>query len=211
MQQFRDLKLIGSSSELEKFIERIETSLCEGWTKVENKKNTNVVTHRFTQFSFVSPQTHTRLQGRLSLAFDENGCLYVCNIVPLEYGQLEIKDYNSILEEFLTKFVEPTAQDLDIRVVTTTAEKNIDNAMSPELSIKLKRFSECANQSTGGSHPLDEKRFFDFVIQAHQENSLLDESTFRELLIDEEWSEDHADKLASKYCLGRELLKQYDS
>ena len=178
MQQFRDLKLIGSSSELEKFIERIETSLCDGWTKVEKRKNSILVSHRFTAFNFVSPQTNTRPQGSLSLAFDdENGYLYVCNIVPLEYGQLEIQDYNSILEEFLTKFVEPAAQDLNIKIETTAAERTIDNSMSPKLSITLKCFLECANMGDGGSHPLDEKRFFDFIIQAHHERSLLDEST----------------------------------
>lgn len=30
MQQLRELKLIGNSSELENFVERIETSLCDG-------------------------------------------------------------------------------------------------------------------------------------------------------------------------------------
>ena len=83
--------------------------------------------------------------------------------------------------------------------------------MSPKLSITLKRFLECANMGDGGSHPLDEKRFFDFIIQAHHERSLLDESTLRGLLIDEGWSEHHADKLSSKYCFGKDLLKQYDS
>lgn len=211
MQQLRELKLIGNSSELENFVERIETSLCDGWKKVENRKNSILVEHRFTQFSFVSPPTNTRPQGRLSLAFDDNGYLYVCNIVPLENGNLGIKNYNSILEEFLTKFVEPTAQDLGIKIETTAAERNIDNSMSPELSITLKRFLECANQSTGGSHPLDEKRFFDFIIQANSESSLLDESTLEGLLIDEGWSEDQADKLSRKYRFGKDLLKHFNS
>lgn len=148
-------------------------------------------------------------KASLHLTFDENRYLYVCNIVPVEMGQLGEENYNLILENFLTKFIEPAVNDLDIKIVTTPAEKNIDNSMSPELSAKLKNFS--LNKSTGIGHPCDQKRFFDFIIQAHRESSLLDESTLKQLLLDEGWSEYFTDDLSSKYCFGRELLKQYDS
>lgn len=83
--------------------------------------------------------------------------------------------------------------------------------MNPKLEEKLKCFSGCANKSNGGAHPRDRQRFNDFIVQAHYENSSLDDFTLRELLIDEGWSERHADDLSSKYCFARDLLKQYDS
>ncbi|WP_414551610.1 hypothetical protein [Anabaena sp. CCY 0017] len=124
---------------------------------------------------------------------------------------MEIELYNVILEEFLTKFVEPAVQGLEIRVLTSLAERTIDNSMNPELAEKLRRFSNCANKSTGGPHPRDEQSFVELIIQGHQENSLLDESTLEKLLIDEGWSKKYANELSNRYRFGRQLLKFYSS
>ena len=167
MQQFRDLKLIGNPSELESVIEKIEALLDDGWTRSRDKEAKLKKYSPSNQFVFLTPKDDSIPSASLHLTFDDNGYLYVCNIVPVEMGQLSKKSYNLILDVFHTKFIEPAVNELDIRIVTTPAEINIDNSMSPELSKTLKRFSDCANKSTGGSHPLDEKRFFDFVIQAH--------------------------------------------
>lgn len=211
MQQFRDLKLIGNPNELEKVIEKIEALLCDGWTRAKDKEAKLKNKHNLSQFIFLAPKDNLIPQGALHLTFDENGYLYVCNIVPVEAGQLGIKNYNLILENFLTKFVEPTVSNLNIRIITSLAEKNIDDSMSPKVSEKLRRFSVCANKSTGCGHPRDQERFFDFVIQAHRESSLLDEFTLGKLLLDEGWSEYFADDLSNQYSSGRDLLKQYDS
>lgn len=114
------------------------------------------------------------------------------------------------MREFQTKFIEPIAKDLEIRVIVTPPELNIDNVMSSQLAAKFRQFSNAANKSSVGTHPNDEERFFDFIIQAHNEKSLLNESTLSELLIEEEWSEDHAYELSIKYDFGRDLLKRYE-
>lgn len=211
MQQFRDLKLIGNPNELSKLVEKIETSLCDGWIRAKDKEAILKNGYNSDQFVFLTPEDNSIPYASLHIDSDENGYLYICNIVPAEKSQLGKKNYNLILEKFLAKFVEPAVKDLDIRIVTTSAEKNINNSMSPELSEKLKRFSVCANKSTGCGHPCDQERFMDFIIQAHREGSLLDDSTLRGLLIDEGWSEYFADDLSSKYCFNRDVLKQYDS
>lgn len=211
MQQFRDLKLIGNPSEQERAIEKITALLCDGWTRAKNKEAILNNGYDLDQFVFLTPKDNSIPKASLHLTFDENRYLYVCNIVPIEMSQLGKGNYNLILDKFLAKFIEPAVNNLDIRIVTTPAEKNIDNSMGLELSEKLKRFSVCANQSTGCGHPRDQERFVDFIIQAHRESSLLDETTLKELLIDEGWSEYFADDLSSKYRFGRDLLKQYDS
>lgn len=81
--------------------------------------------------------------------------------------------------------------------------------MSPEMSKLLKQFSDAANKSSGGTHPLDEQRFFDFIVQAHEEKALLDETELRKLLVDDGWSSRHAQELSSKYSFGRDLLNHY--
>lgn len=207
MQDYRDLKLIASRNELEQLIKTIETNLRDGWTRARDKE----VEIKENYFIFTNPRTNSKPKSDLYLKFDSNDYLYVCNIIFLEDVKSNIGQYNSILEDFLTKFIEPIANSSCIEIITTPAERTIDNSMSPELSEVLKRFSRLANKSSGGTHPYDEKRFFDFIIQAHNEKSLLDESTFEGLLIDEEWPNDYAFELACKYRFGRDLLQKFQS
>ncbi|MBW4576270.1 MAG: hypothetical protein KME08_13415 [Aphanothece sp. CMT-3BRIN-NPC111] len=207
MKSFFELKLIGISSEQEKLIDRIEYNLCDGWTRAKDMEADFQANDKIDYRIFVCPKPI----AALFLTSDENKYLYVCNIVPKESNELGVDIYNTILEDFLTKLVEPAASGLDIRIVTTTADRSIDNSMSPELAEKFKHFSNLANKSSGGTHPSDERRLFDLIIQAHVEKSLLDESSLRELLVDEGWSEEQAYKLSIKYNFGMNLLKYYNS
>lgn len=217
MKSYHELKLIGTPSEQEKVIERIEENLCNGWERAKDQEAKYRNEHKMEYRIFLCSKTALRPTAALLLRPDENEYLYIDDIKPKEV-ELGVKGYNAILEEFVTKFVEPAVQGLNIRITTTVAEttidnsitgRTIDNSMSPELAEKLKRFSNCANKSRGGSHPFDQQRFFEFIIQGHLEKSLLDESTLEKLLIDEGWSKKYADELASRYNFGRKLLQFY--
>jgi hypothetical protein len=48
------------------------------------------------------------------------------------------------------------------------------------MSQLLKIFSGSANKSSGRTHTFDQIGFFDFIIQAHSEKSLLDETTLND-------------------------------
>lgn len=217
MKSFRELKLIGTPSEQEKLIDLIEQNLCNGWKRARDKeiecRNKNKIDYRI----FVCSRTNRLPTASVFLTYDKNGYLYVCNIIPTqEVGKIgresdnfRVESYNSILAEFLAKLVEPFAQDLDIRIVTTEEERNIDNSMSPELAEKLKSFSNLVNKSSGGTHHYDRERFFDFIIQAELENSLLDESTLKALLNDEGWTEGDAEELSVQYYFAMALLKRF--
>lgn len=209
MRTFRDLKLIGSADEQEKIIDRVEQSLRDGWTRDRGKEAEFASSHKLKYKIFICSKSASRPAAGLFFVADQNGYLYVCNIVPQELGSLGVDKYNALLNEFQIKFVEPAVKDFDIQIVTTPAERTIDNSMSPEMAQLLKCFSGAANKSSGGTHPCDEGRFFDFIIQAHEENALLDESQLSGLLTDDSWSKDDAFELSCKYRFGRDLLKQY--
>lgn len=205
-----ELKLIGSPIEQEKLIQGIEKRLNNGWTRCKEMEAEARSSQKMEFKIFVCSQTDSRPAAALHFALDNNNDLWVCNIMSTKQERLSMDNCNSILEEFQTSFVEPAAKGLDIKVITTPAERNIDNLMSAEMAQRLRQFSATANKSTGGNHPLDEAIFFNFIIQAHQENAMLNESDLNGLLIEDGWSRNHADNLSRKYRFGRELLKQYD-
>lgn len=211
MKAFRDLKLIGSASEQERLIDLIEQQFSNGWTRDREREAKLKTRSGYDYIIFTCSETVSRPAARLSFIADKNGYLCVCDIVPQNVRELGKDRYNAILEEFLTQFIEPAAKGLDIQIVTTYGERTIDNAMSPEMSQLLKRFSAAANKSSGGTHPLDERRFFDFIVQAHNERALLDETELSGLLVDDGWSSEHAQKLSSNYRFGRDLLNHYSN
>lgn len=209
MKALRDLKLIGSASEQERLIDLIEQQFSNGWIRDREREAKLKSQSALNYIIFTCSETVSRPAAGLCFIADENGYLYVGNIVPQNVRELGIDSYNAILEEFLTQFIEPAAKRLDIQILTTCGERTINNAMSPEMSQLLKHFSAAANKSSGGTHPLDERRFFDFIVQAHNERALLDETELSGLLVDDGWSSEHAQKLSSNYRFGRDLLNHY--
>jgi hypothetical protein len=205
MKSFQDLKLIGSNDEQKKLISLIEQKLKNGWSRNRDRELELKVFDQYIVFTYSNKKLKSAAD--LSLVHDENGILYVANITPHEQGGLGEDTYNLILNEFLTKFVEPAAIGLNIRIVVSSTEITIDNSMSPDMSQLLKTFSGIASKSSGRTHTFDQIRFFDFIIQAHSEKSLLDETTLNDLLLDDGWSEEYADELSCKYNFGRKLLK----
>lgn len=209
MKKFGELKLIGNASEQKKLISLVEERLSENWIRDRLRESELKSQNEYDYIIFSCLQTSSRPAVELSFIADTNGYLYVCNIIPKNIGELKKDDYNAILEEFSTQFIEPAAEGLDIRVITSVGDKTIDSAMSPEMSRLLKKFSAAANKSSSGTHPLDEKRFFDFIVQAHNEKALLDEEELRELLVDDGWPFEQAQRISSKYCFARDLLSHY--
>jgi hypothetical protein len=208
---FRELKLIGSASEQERLIGLIERQLTNGWTRDRGEEAKVKPRSGYDYIIFTCSEIMSRPAALLLFIADENDYLYVCNIVSKDGKALGEDRSNAILEEFLTQFIEPAAKGLDIEIFTNSDELTIDNAMSPEMSQLLRQFSGAANKSSGGTHPLDERRFFDFIVQAHNEKALLYETALSGLLVDDGWSSIHAQALSSKYIFGRELLNHYSN
>jgi hypothetical protein len=135
----------------------------------------------------------------------------VANIVPLETGSLSYEQYNAILTDFQTRIALPAAKKSGYMVEVSAATASLDDWVGNETATALRRFSASANKSTGSAHPLDQKRWLDFLIRAHRESEPLDGSRLCRWLIEvENWPEDLAHTLTIEYEFGLALLAQYD-
>ena len=210
MLTLRDLKLIVNSDKLKLVVTGIEELLNNGWIR-DKQKETDWLSHAGIEFyCFTCSQTNERRACNLFLSTGEDGYLHVTTIMPGDGSSLSYSEYNHVLEEFHQLFLMPVGQKLDIRIVFPEAERSINNSMSPELATLLHTFSNAANKSSGASHPLDEKRWYAFLVAAHQEKSLLDVPTLRQLLEEDGWGEEEALELSTNYESARSLLRYYE-
>jgi hypothetical protein len=149
--------------------------------------------------------------GMLVLLHDGAGKVYVSNIIPRQKNSLTEAEYNEILAAFDRDILTP-ALSIWGREHTreeTKAQVSVDDVFPEPLSRLLKRFSTLANKSV--LHPLDDKRWREFLIATHQSGTQVHTETLRTLLVEElGWPEEQAQKLAIEYYNGLELLEAYD-
>ena len=136
---------------------------------------------------------------------------YVPNIVPLQTGSLTFKQYNAVLTDFIADVVNPVISQFGFTIRTTESSQGLEDWVSPDVAVKLRRFSGAANKSSGRSHPMDERRWFEFVIAVHRSDRNLDPNRLARWLNEAEgWDEDSAHKLAGDFENSLSLLAQYD-
>lgn len=134
----------------------------------------------------------------------------VVNIVPLNVSELSYRAYNAILQDFAASVAGPAAKVAGFRVDLTNSTLQLEEKVPPNVMEALRRFSVTANRSTGASHPRDQERWFDFIIQAHRSGAKLDASTLARWLSESDgWPEDGARELAGEYERARELLVRF--
>jgi hypothetical protein len=99
-----------------------------------------------------------------------------------------------------------------VEVELTSTEADVSNWLSEASAEKLRTFSILSNKYIGCLNPLDQNRWIDFIVTAHQEGSQLHASTFRRWLTEiEDWSPQIADQLINEYALGGTVLAFSDS
>lgn len=136
---------------------------------------------------------------------------YVPNIVPSETGNLTYAQYNAILGDFVERVAAPVAYKFGFTITRTEPRQSLDDWLSPDAALKLRRFSGAANKSTGSSHPSDKRRWFDFLIAAHRTGNKLDADTLARWLNEAEgWDENSAHVLAGDFERSLDLLAFYD-
>jgi hypothetical protein len=146
----------------------------------------------------------------LTLWAKESG-YYVPNINPLRVGQLTYAQYNAVLQDFVETIAAPIAPKFGFEVQASKPREALEDWLSDDAARKLRIFSDCANKSTGTGHPLDQARWFDFLITAHRENADLDAETLRRWLHEvDTWDEEWAHRLAGDYERSMDLLKYND-
>jgi hypothetical protein len=135
----------------------------------------------------------------------------VPNIVPLEIGRLTYAQYNAALADFILRVARPVADELGFTIATTKPLEALEDWLSPDAAAKLKRFSGAANKSTGSSHPLDERRWFEFVVSVHLAAiEVSSEKLARWLNEVDGWSGETAHELAGDFEKSLALLAFYD-
>jgi hypothetical protein len=133
------------------------------------------------------------------------------SVIPLDkQGPLGLSEHDQVVSDFRTNILEPLARDLAVRVVAYGAnvQPRLEDLLSPEALAKLRSFVTVANKSS--LHPLDMRRWAEFVGQAHLDESELDLSLFDSWLAVEGFSVEARERLTSEYESGRRILRAYD-
>lgn len=207
MRVFRNLNIYVGKEQTDLFVQKIESILDDGWIRdTEAEKGSD----EFGKYGFVyftCTAKDNRNAALLALVHRDDNMLYVSNIVPKEKHELSYDEYNYILQEFYNRFVCPVSQETGIKSELTSSDEDIGDWISEPSLQKLKCFSVAANKSTGSSHPLDKRRWLDFLVTVHQEHRNLHSSQLQRWLIEvEDWPEDIAVDLAIKYEFAMDLL-----
>lgn len=136
----------------------------------------------------------------------------VTNIVPTEFGQLDIAQYNNLLGDFVEQVVNKANSQQVLQVRMSEAIRQLDSWTSEGAAKALRSFSLLANKSTTNSHPSDAARWEDFVIQAHRSKTNPPADILMRWLIEVDgWDYTSANKLAIDYEGGISLLEAYDA
>lgn len=140
-----------------------------------------------------------------------SGQVSISNIVPENFGQLSMAEYNALLMDFYqARFAQAAAQ-LRLQPELTESRRELSDWISVAAVRQLAAFSNLANKGTGASHPNDRQRWLDFIIRVHDEGNRLPPEILAKWLIDElHWPESTASELAADFSGSLELLKRYD-
>lgn len=213
MEVFQDLKISNISESPEEFISQLENKSSGGWVRNKDKeiKMEKQLGPRHKLFFFTLEDDEEFSPVSLWLAVESSSELSLCNIVSDKKMSLSYSEYNKLLQNFCTNVIERAKSDTGIKVVLTKSEVTINDLIPEQVAEKLLQFSRAANKSTGSAHPLDKKRWLDFLVAAHKNHCNLSDTNLRRLLCEEEgWTEDIAIELMSEYSFSQELLRFYD-
>lgn len=146
----------------------------------------------------------------LSVAWYD-GHASIGNIVPENFGQLTMAEYNALLVDFHRQRLAPAAQVLGLQLYLTADQRDLTDWISAGAKRQLQNFSNLANKGSGASHPLDRRRWLDFIIVVHQEGARLPQEVLQKWLVDElHWPDTIAADLTADFGNGIELLERYD-
>ncbi|MCK5565615.1 MAG: hypothetical protein KAJ07_10255 [Planctomycetes bacterium] len=207
MKVYQDLKLFLGDITKEQIIAKIDALLPSTWIRDTEREDQLKLYHNEKQYIYSTVNNPDLPNARLWLASNNEGGLYVSNIVPCEVGELTMEEYNLILNSF----VDVLKNDLSIKYELTKADKTLEDIMPPDVAQKLTVFSNNANKSTGYGHPCDFDRWLNFVIAFHQ-NKCERRTDLIERWLHEEagWMWETASELACQIEYTVDLLERYD-
>jgi hypothetical protein len=134
----------------------------------------------------------------------------VTNIVPLNAGSLSPEAYNDLLNDFAQQIGRPAADATSFSLTLSKAEKSLEDLAGTNPARALRAFVSDVDSSAPTLHPVDRKRWHDFLIAEFRQNTHLSGETLERWLREEAgWPEDDASELAVQYERGLALLDTY--
>lgn len=133
----------------------------------------------------------------------------VYNVVPAQSRDLTIAEYNSVLLQFYDQYLRHHEGDPNFTSAPPRGHRDASEFLSQDGLELLTTFSELANKSSAGSHPLDYERWLQFVFYCHKVNVDF-EGTLHGMLVDQDWDSETAHRLCEKYTTAVEILRKYD-
>ena len=141
----------------------------------------------------------------------DEGNVKLLNVVPFEnsVSQLEVDQYNQMVDLFLEKIVEPIIGDRYLKEITS-GEYSLKEII-PKSYDYLYKWSKCPGApSAPFSHQLDLEKWFEFLCQLISNNESLSSGELEQWLREEaRWSEGVIDKAILKYEEEIDLLDYY--
>jgi len=212
MEVFGDLYVDLAGKPIDLLIGAIEQVGVDGWAR--DREVEQAISRRGGQQYCFRLEVDHALKSGLSAAdvglthHHERDQAYVPNVVPNEKRELTRAEYNAVLDAFANELVAPACKRLGLAFSLSKTDVTLDDLVSPQTADALRRFSSAANKSTGASHPLDRKRWNEFLIlHARQEGRLSEDLLYR-WLTDNGWDEIHAHQLVGEFEDAQGLLRQ---
>lgn len=128
----------------------------------------------------------------------------VTNIVPTEKFQLDPDEYNSLLLNFADEILKGHS---DFVITPENPNVDVEFYMGAEAKRALEQFSSMANKGTGTGHPLDQKRWFEFIRIGVLGGRLAPVDIIREFLSQDGWSEKQTERLCFEYEYTIDVMK----
>ena len=205
MKIFQNLYIKLNGYDIESFVERLAKKNGGNWKRAfEREENAKYFGEK--AFAFECAGENGLLNAVVTLYERNQGVWYVPNIIPIEYGQFTIDEYNKILIDFKSSLVDPAVMSTPIDVELTKDQIFLEDMVSKKAADALKRFSFAANKSTGHSHPLDERRWFEFLLATQESEKKPSPDLLKTILMEQGWSEEWAYDLASEFEYSEKLL-----
>jgi len=205
MKTFQNLYIDLNGHDIENFIEQLTKNCGRSWKRAfEREENAKYFNEKAFAFEYIGENGLPN--AGLTLFEKDEGICYVPNIIPIEFGQLSIDEYNKLLIDFKSSLVDPAVQNTHIHDELTKDQVFLENIVGKEAADALKRFSSAANKSTGLSHSSDKKMWFEFLSAVQKSGKELSFDVLEATLIEQGWGEERAHDLALKFEYSQDLL-----
>jgi hypothetical protein len=180
--------------------DRIAAVLPDRWCRDKEREDRTAPSVQSRIYTFVL--TQGAVKYALLVLCEQQTSLGVANIIPLQKGEFSKEEYNNILADFVS-----VLNDHRFTVDLGKSEVDLSDLISEIGAKKLRTFSDCANKSTGRSHPMDERRWLDWLLFMVREHHTIDFDDLVYFLGQHGWDDETAYKLALDYSYGTRAME----